>query len=272
MKLLQNVKTLLSNPEVAWDYLSYCGSKLKNSGQAVRLFPNDIKVTNLSGFSEFHSCSKFLSCSEREFIQNFPIGEGDLIDIGANLGIVSMILSKRFPRRHVHAFEPNPSTFQALQNNVASNLLTNLHTKQCAVAEHNGEVSFRADPIHRGTTSIATSVDQYTISVPCITLDTYVESQAIKSIALLKVDVEGYETLVFQGAKHLLSQQMAQVIYYEVCPALTRKAEFAPELPTQLLQQNGYQIYKLDEKGSLMPAHISNISQVVVENWIAVRP
>lgn len=273
MRLSQNAKTFLSNPEIAWDYLSYWGIKLRNSGQSLRFFPDGIKITGLSGFSEFHSCGKFVSSEERKFMQKYPIGSGDLIDIGANLGIVSLILAKRFPARQVHSFEPNPSTFQAFQDNVAINCVTNVQAQQCAVAAHGGEVSFRADPINRGTTSIAmSSVEQYTVSVPCVTLDMYIESQSIKEIAFLKVDVEGYEAAVFSGAKQMLSQQQAQIIYYEVCPRLARKAGFTPELPTQILQQNGYKICKLDEQGSLLPTHNSDINQLVVENWIAIRP
>lgn len=271
MKLLQNTKTFLSNPEVAWDYINYHVSKLRNSGQAVRLFPNDITVTNLSGFSEFHSCSQCLSWEEREFLQKYLMGEGDLIDIGANLGIVSMILAKRFPERQFHAFEPNPSTFQALQDNVASNGLTNVQLKQCAIAGYNGEVSFSADLVHRATCSITTSVEQNTVAVSCTRLDSYLEKQSIKEIAFLKIDVEGYETLVLRGAENMLQRQQAKLIYYEVCPLLTQKAGFDPELPTQILINNGYKIYKLDNQGCLIPVNLSSLKQVKLENWMAIQ-
>lgn len=272
MKLSRNAKTLLSNPEVAWNYFNYWVSKLRNSGQAMRAFSDDIKITGLSGFSEFHSCAKFVDPKEWAFLEKYPIASGDIIDIGANLGIFSLILAKRFPEFKVHSFEPNPSTFQALQANIQLNQCANIQALKYAISGHNGEVYFNADPINRGTTRIVTSASDYVVSLPCMTLDTYVEGQSIKEIAFLKVDVEGYETSVFQGAKHLLSQQQAQIIYYEVCPELATKAGFAPELPTQILQQNGYKIYKLDKQGSLMPIQISDISHVVLENWIAVRP
>ena len=270
MKLLRNAKTLLSNPEIAWNYSSYWVSKLTNSGQAIRVFPDGIKVTGLSGFSEFHSCSQYASREEREFLQNYPLGSGDLIDIGANLGLVTAILAKRFPERQVHAFEPNPSTFQSLQANIALNGLTNVKAQQCAVGKHNGEVSFMADPIHRATCSMATSEAQDTVSVPCTALDSYIKKQSINKIAFLKVDVEGYETLVFQGAEEMLKRQQVQLIYYEVCPTLTKKAGFEPELPTQMLMQNGYQISKLNNQGCLVPVNLETIHQINLENWIAI--
>jgi len=236
MKLLQNAKTLISNPEIAWDYLNYWGSKLKNSGQAVRFFPEGIKLTGLSGFSEFHSCGQFVSREERNFLQNYPLASGDLIDIDANLGIISIILVKRFSEQKVHFFEPNPYTFKALQSNIAINKLSNVQLQQSAVAGHDGSVSFRAEPIHSGTNSMATLGENEAVSLPCMTLDSYVERESIKEIAFLKVDVEGYETLVFQESKQLLSQEQAKIIYYEVCPELAIRAGFSPELPTQILQ------------------------------------
>jgi FkbM family methyltransferase len=271
MNLIGNAKTLLSNREVAWNYLSYWGSKLRNSGQAIRILPDNIKVTGLSGFSEFHSCSQYLGTQERDFLKNYAIGSGELIDIGANLGVISILLAKRFPERQVHSFEPNLSTFQSLQANVTINCLTNIQAQQCAVAEHNGEVFFNADPIYRATCGIATSGDQNTVSVPCTTLDSYIEKQSIKEIAFLKVDVEGYEALVFQGAESMLKRQQAKLIYYEICPVLTQKAGFDPALPTRILLRHGYQINKLNNQGLLVPVNLNFIEKLNLENWIAIR-
>lgn len=270
MKLLENAKTLLSNPEVAWNYLTYWGSKLRNSGQAARVFPNGIKVTSLRGFSEFYIWKKPLLLEEKLFLEEYPIPTGALIDIGANLGFHSMILAKRFPDQQIYSFEPNPLTFQDLKENIKLNLFTNVQIEQTALCEQDGEVVFNAKPIDRGTSSIATSGSDSLIKARCLKLDTYTQSKFIEEIGFLKIDVEGYETLVIQGAKRLLSNQQIKLIYYEVCPDLTREAGFKPELPTQILRQHQYEIYKLNAQGSLVLARDSDISLVVWENWIAI--
>lgn len=272
MKVIRNTATLLSNPKLAMDYLDYWGTKLRNSGQAMRTFPDKIKVTGLSGFSEFHSCSKFVSPQERNFLQAYSLNSGALIDVGANLGIVSLILAKRFPERQVHTFEPNPSTFQSLRSNILLNRCDNIKAKQIAIASHDGETTFNADPVNRGTTSISETQGEHVLSVPCITLDTYCESQLLKEVALLKVDVEGYEELVFHGAKNLLSQHRVKVIYYEVCPDNAKRAGLDPEAPTKILLEHGYQIYRINEENSLTLIDMSKTIQVLVENWIAICP
>ncbi len=272
MKLLRNAKTLLTQPEIFQDYVSYQTSRWKNQGQAIRILSENLKIAGLSGFSEFHSCQNFLSPQEKSFLQTYTFESGDLIDVGANLGVISFLLAQRFSTRTVHAFEANPSTFKALQQNTALNNFKNIFPQNLAVAGHDGEITFNADPVYRGTTSITKALDQHTISIPCMTLDTYAEQQAIQKIAFLKVDVEGYETLVFEGAKNLLAQRQIQVIYYEVCPAMTRKADLLPSAPTEMLLSHGYRIYRLNPGGTLTSVEVNEIEQINCENWIALCP
>ncbi len=270
MKLMQNFKTLLTNPGVAWDYFNYQLSKQKNSGQVIRRFPGGIKISGFSGFSEFHSCQEFISLQERKFLHNHSFGVGDLIDVGANLGVFSLTLAQRFSDKKIHAFEPNPSTFKACQSNILLNNYTNIQTQSLAVANYNGEITFEANPTDRGTTSISKVDSKHTIKVPCITLDTYAEKESIEEIALLKVDVEGYEELVFQGAKKLLSQRKIAVIYYEVCPNNAINTQLKPEDATKLLLSHGYKIYRFTSGGTLSQASVYDLRKVVLDNWVAI--
>lgn len=270
-RLIRNARTLLSNPEMALDYLYYWGSKLTHSGHAVRTLPGGIKVTELCNFSEFYAISDFISEEEREFLSSYPIGRGAIIDVGANLGLVSLALAKRFPERVIHAFEPCPSTFQALKANVELNSCANVLPLRSAVAEHDGETSFDANPTVRGTASIANYEGEFVTTVPCTTLDSYAERNAIDEIAFLKVDVEGFEAAVFQGAERILSERRAAVIYYEVCPGNSEKSGLAPELPTQILQRHGYSINRIDERGGLTPVAVSEVRETRLDNWVALK-
>jgi len=272
MSLFANTKTFLSNPEVAQNYVNYIQSKIFNNGRAIRAVSDNIRITGFSGFSEFHSCQNFLSLQEKDFLQTYAFTEGDLIDVGANLGVISLLLAQRFSSRTVHAFEANPHTFKALHQNIALNGHTNVFPQDMAVAQYNGEITFNADPVYRGTTSITKATDQHAISISCITLDTYAEQHSIQQIALLKVDVEGYEALVFEGARKLLAQQQIQVIYYEVCPEITRKADLSPSAPTEMLLNHGYRIFRLKSDGTLILVEVDEIEQINCENWIALCP
>jgi FkbM family methyltransferase len=272
MYVIRNLKTLLSNPPVALDYVRYWESRLSNAGRAVRAFSDGIRLTELCNFSEFHAVGDFVSREEREFLLTYPIGEGAIIDVGANLGIVSLMLAKRFPERTIHAFEPAPSTLHALQTNIAFNAVGNIRALPCAVADRNGEIAFDAHPLGRATNSIAAGAGPCVVNVQGVTLDAYAAENAIAEIAFLKVDVEGFEATVFQGAPSLLGEHRAAVVYYEVCPGNAKNSGIAPELPTRILQQYGYRTYKIDDSGRLQPVDISEVERTVLDNWVAIRP
>ena len=276
MKLLRNALTLISRPALAGDYCQFLLSQAQHGGEFVRAFPAEkVVVGGLSGFSEFHSCANFAKTAEREFLSKFPFGDGPILDVGGNLGLFSLLMARRFPNRTIHAFEPNPSTFKAMRANFERNGCRYAKAYPHALAAHNGEVSFEANPVDRATTHIVPE-NQYEdpaakfplVRVSCVTMDSFIESQGIKQVCLLKVDVEGYEELVFRGADRVLSNGLAQIIYYEVCPELTRRAGFTPDAPSRRLLERGYRLHFLDEDGKLQPADLARISSVTLENWV----
>lgn len=273
MNFLHNARTLLTRPRIARDYVNYQYSRLVNAGQAVRIFSDNIQIKGWSGFSEFHSAQGYIGPAEYKFLQTFPFGMGELIDVGANLGFISLILARRFPSKEVHAFEPNPSTFKALQENIALNKCLNVKAQPLVVSDYDGTIPFNANPINRGTTSILSegSFSVFSTDLPCISLDTYAQQQGITNILFLKVDVEGYEEKIFRGAKDLLKRQNIQMIYYEVCPDNAKKANLIPEQPTQLLRENGYTIYQIGLDARLLPIKDFNFNQIKLENWIALN-
>lgn len=269
MRLVRNVKTLIRQPEIGRDYACYWLNRLAHNGKCTRKLFGDVKISEINSFNEFHHVAKLISGEEQAFLAKYPLGDGDIIDVGANIGVVSIFLAKRFPNRIIHSFEPAPITFQALQTNTALNFCKNIVPMQCAISDSDGELTFNAHPISRATNKIASEGD-FLITVPSMTLDSYVQSKAIERISLLKVDVEGYEALVFGGAQRILERQQAKVIYYEVCPENAHKTGFDPALATRMLQEQGYDIFELDKGGSLKPIHPSSINQTVLANWVAV--
>ena len=273
MNLLRNCRTLVAQPEILKDYFHYQMSRLHHQGQAIcPVLDNKFQISGLSGFSEFHSCQHFISSQELKFFQSYAFKPGNVIDVGANLGVISFLFSEYFSTKKIHAFEADPFTFQALRQNIELNTCSNIIAENVAVAGHDGEIIFNADPVYRGTNSITNVFDEHTISIPCTTLDTYVKQQSIKDISLLKVDVEGYESLVFEGAKNLFSQRKIKVVYYEVCPEITRKADLLPSDATEKLVSHGYLIYRLNSDGALTTVDISEIEQISCENLIAICP
>lgn len=137
------------------------------------------------------------------------------IDVGANIGAYSIIISSLECVENVHAFEPSPETVKELAKNVA----INVHCKEKitihnqAVSSASGAASFGIVDDYSGANSILnTSIHSQKklrkeILVERVTLDDVFRDTS-KTFGL-KVDVEGHEQEVLIGAKKLLTNNKA---------------------------------------------------------------
>lgn len=266
----RNIAAILANPRLGIEYLGWVIDTARSGNASFKLI-NGGRMGNFVNFSEYHSMRGCISDAEQHFFLDRVAGEsGDIIDIGANIGIVSVLLARQFPERIVHAIEPAPGTFAALGKNIALNGLGNVRAHQLAIADAPGSLSFNANPIQRATARIATADDTHVQTVSATTLDQFVADRAITALALLKIDVEGFETLVFGGARETLARRLPRIIFMEVCPPLTRSAGFDPAEPARIVQAAGYAWFRLEDSGELVPVVPSQSDEVELENWVAL--
>jgi FkbM family methyltransferase len=269
MKLAKRFMTVVRQPAVGAEYLSWLMQLRLLRQQPTRLVRNLVRIGSFANFSEYHSAPDSVNDDEWMFLMNYALGEGQIIDVGANIGLVTLVLAKRYPNRVVHAIEPNPFTYSALVSNVALNGLKNVHCHEMAIAERTGTVLFNANP-QRANAAIAQVRERHTKSVASRTLDDFLIQGRIGNVSLLKVDVEGYEASIFRGASRTLSEIRPLVVYFEVCPVVAERLGFNPVEPAQILLEHGYTLTRLAAGGILAPARLKDIPTVVLENWIAV--
>ena len=266
---MRNLNAAIRNPSLGLEYLAW---RLRGlAGPVTFDLRNGAKIGNFVNFSEYHSMRKCISDAEQAFfVERTPRDASPIIDIGANIGIVSALLGRQFPGRTIHAFEPVPTTFDALKLNVALNGLDHVTCHRMALADRAGALEFDAHPTRRATARIATDAAGDKISVPATTLDTFVDEQGISSIGLLKIDVEGFETLVCRGAERVLSERLPAMIFMEICPPLSISAGFGPAEPVQMIEAAGYAWHRLEETGRLSPVSPADAASVTLENWVAL--
>src|SRR5437667_2291100 len=145
------------------------------------------------------------------------------LDVGANIGYFTGLFAVRTGSSGtVHAFEPHPQVQETLTRNIAR---IGLHPKAAPISMHVcalGDVSGQARlietdyfQINRGTARIAEAKNEGELrsySVPIETLDNLFPNE---SFDLAKIDVEGFEPRVLQGAKGLLREKRIRHIIYE---------------------------------------------------------
>ena len=153
------------------------------------------------------------------------------IDLGADIGTVSALAKQYCPGLHnVLAFEPNPQSFQLLSHNLAQ-LNTEYKCENAAVSNIDGFVAFKASG--RSTIDHEGAIDA---SLPGDTrvcrLDSWLASSpkfAMLPNVVLKIDVEGQELQVIEGAANLIQQAETITVLLEIHPDVLEKTATKPE-------------------------------------------
>lgn len=169
-------------------------------------------------------------------------------DVGANTGVTTLWLSQF--SESVHAFEPERSNMQMLQKNMSLNSIQNVTQVACAVSDFVGSSNLHIleGYGHHSLGDVTTSPQLNTVSVPVDTLDNYCKLKKITHIDVLKVDVEGYELEVLQGANELLKRKKIGLVIFEVSEPILEQLEKDKQELFTLLAENGYSIYNIKHK------------------------
>lgn len=169
----------------------------------------------------------------------------NFLDVGANIGYFSCLFGKLAgPTGKVTAIEPEPQNRQLLQSNISNNRLTNVTVHGCAVGARDGTARMGLyKHANRGRHSLVDleSCKRF-IDVPVRRLDDLVREAGVKSWALMKLDVEGYESFVFDGAAETLARTEALAMEY--APTYWKKAGIDPAAVFQRLASRFSHIYR----------------------------
>ena len=167
------------------------------------------------------------------------------VDVGANIGVWSLLAAERQPDARIHAFEPVPEVAARCRRHVALNELDTIVLNVSALAAEDGVAPFYAiRTVNTGASSLIRRRPADEITVPVVTLDTYVERARLDRVDVLKVDVEGAERLVFIGGRRTLSGADAPAIFFEVDERLCAAAGTTPHEVKQTLIEFGYGIFR----------------------------
>ncbi|HVF13358.1 MAG TPA: FkbM family methyltransferase [Acidimicrobiales bacterium] len=135
------------------------------------------------------------------------------LDVGANIGLYSLGLSALVPEGRVFAFEPSPSAFGHLQANLHVNGATNVVASNLAVSDATGTVDFHdfsffsAGSFSSDEASLLSS-ESYgseSFAAATTTIDEFVADRGLERVDFVKIDVEGAELSVLEGAEKTLT-------------------------------------------------------------------
>lgn len=173
--------------------------------------------------------------------KNFK-GEGAFVDVGANIGLMSIFVASRFPEAVIHAFEAHPETMDILKQNLSINQLSWVYPNAFALGNEEGEFMIYTDhgKNRGGASLISPDVLTEGFEIPVRRLD----NLNLNKIEMIKLDVEGYELEVLKGAEQTIRRDHP-VLIVEVSAGRVNKRSLSHEIFDFIQGVGSYKIYKL---------------------------
>ncbi len=175
------------------------------------------------------------------------------VDIGANIGLISLYISQNAPDTQTYALEPGLLQRSLFGLTITKNKLEDkIHLFHYAVSNNEGLTSFvtyenAVDGVGDGLIGTGRVVQKSrVIPVEAITLDSFLSRYNINKVDVIKIDIEGGELLAFKGAKKTLTN-LKPVIYFELNPLNLKNYQHTAEETILFLKELGYKIYNLQK-------------------------
>ncbi len=205
-----------------------------------------------------------------------------VFDVGAHVGQTATKFVAAFPKATVFSFEPDPTSFSALR--VVADTSERIEAINAAVGDHDGHALFFVNQFDQ-TNSLLRALpgaSQYLLNqagllprteveVSVLCLDRFCAERGIARIDLLKLDAQGYELRILDGARGLLDRLAIPLIFTEV--SFVRIYEGQPLFPEiyQYLFERGYRLVWLYETSFHTHYYSLGANALFVHESIGVR-
>lgn len=203
-----------------------------------------------------------------EYIKSKSGGEITVFDVGANVGEYSKALLKIMPQATVYLFEPQKKLYQELSKNFQNTFNIGFSDrKEILPLYGNAQKHGLTSLYKRNLKHFNLSLEEQEV-VNLTTIDSFCQEYQINKIHFLKIDVEGHELKVLQGAKRML--ETVDFIQFEFGGCNIDSRTYFQDFWYLLSDQ--YRIYRITSKG-LEERHKYNESDEIflTSNYLAEK-
>lgn len=201
------------------------------------------------------------------FRQNFAKGM-TFVDVGANIGLFTALAIRQGASK-ILAIEPHSESFGFLKTTIdKNNPLMLVSAEKVALGSQEGEGRLYLNPFNKGDNRMNYSKELIEGErVEIKTLDSVCAQYGINSIDFLKIDVQGSELGILQGAVGVLGNSRRCIIMTEVWPSGMEKAGYSSEIFTDFLKSLGFKVEKVfgrtDQKISASSRGFADYTNIV---------
>lgn len=200
-------------------------------------------------------------------IQKFVSANDTVLDIGANVGALTLLMATVAAQGHVIAIEPGFNTFTRLQANLDLNpsLSERVDIYQLGIADKPGVLYWQEDANVPGNAGLF-SHDGLAVRVE--SLDDFVRQLSLNRLDFLKIDVEGMEYEVITGGSDVLAK-FRPIVYYETLESfrINRGFDFYNQI-FKILQGIDYRHFAI--AGDAQIREINNLNHLISPNTLAI--
>lgn len=166
-----------------------------------------------------------------------------VVDVGANIGYYTILLADKVGKTgKVYAFEPDEISFEILLKNIKENNLKNIEAINAALGSKIGKLKLHKSKENFGDHKLY-GRDKDIEKVKIINLDDYLKNIKIN---LMKIDTQGWEPEVIEGAKNIISKNKP-TIFMEYSPASYIQAKLDGQKMMKFLRSVYLKIWWIDE-------------------------
>ena len=164
-------------------------------------------------------CNRTYEKDTCDFLQKSLSGlkHSSFIDVGANIGLISLYMLKNVQNTKIYAFEPSPHQYGLFKRTITENNISDkIELYDLALSDREGEFPFFAHTTGcpaDGFIDTGRGGSGKTILVKALPLDIWWKDKGKPKIDLIKIDTEGAELLVLKGAKELLSECQPDIFF-----------------------------------------------------------
>ena len=175
---------------------------------------------------------------EYEFLRHILTKDSVFFDVGGGIGTYSLFAAKLI-NGPIHTFEPIKENIQTIKNNLKANSVeSKVRLNPVALSKKEGFGCMKKNASLFSSYLSEVSTKNSNNSIEVTTLDSYCLRHNIGHLDVLKIDVEGHEPDVIEGAKEIINKKKIGVIILEVHPNFESFYNF--------LEHMGFEFFRYD--------------------------
>jgi FkbM family methyltransferase len=213
------------------------------------------------------------------FDQKFLVGDQAnmvIFDVGAHHGETTIKYNNLFKNCRIYSFEPFIESFKILSDAVKNN--KNVSTFNMAIGNKVGEVKFYVNKFSATNSLLPSHIEGSkawgediltiveTVNVNSTTIDDFIQKEGIDKIDILKLDTQGTEYLIIDGAFQAIKKHKIILIYMEILIMQTYHGQKQFDEILTLLRVNGFKLFNMYNYSSNQFGELRQIDAIFVRD------